>query len=192
MADNLKMDPARIARLRDPARLKAVDPELVLDVVTPLNGGPILDVGAGVGYVSLPFARRLPDVRIIAIDILPGMLSLLDEAASVEKLGNLETALMPGPTTLPVADDTGGMLIMLQVHHELDDTRGLLRDCRRALAPGAPLVIVDWKDEDLPGISKGGRRVAQAAIVRDLEESGFRDIVCHDIFPIHSMVCGIA
>ena len=42
MADLLKMDPARIARLRDPARLKQIDPATILDHVQPLADGPIL------------------------------------------------------------------------------------------------------------------------------------------------------
>jgi len=78
MADLLKMDPARIARLRDPARLKQIDPATILDHVQPLADGPILDVGAGVGFVSLPFARLLPGRDIIACDIQAGMIELLE------------------------------------------------------------------------------------------------------------------
>lgn len=192
MADILKMDPNRIARLRDPARLERVDPEAFLSVVSPLDAGPILDVGAGVGYVSLPFARRFPDRRIVAVDILEGMLELLAEDAAAAGLANLETARMPGPAEIPVDAGAAAMLVMLQVHHELDDAVGLMRECRRTLAPGAPIVIVDWKDEDLPGIAKGGRRVSPSAIAKDLTDAGFVDIAAHDIYPLHSTTVGRA
>jgi len=193
MADHLKMDPARIARLRDPARYKQVDPLKILDVVEPAAGaGPVIDVGAGVGFVTLPFARRLADRQIVAADIQAGMLDLLSEQAAADGLENVSTALMPGPTTLPTADGSGAMLVMLQVHHELDDAPGLLAACRRALAPGAPIAIVDWKAEERPGVPQGGRRVPAARIVSDLEDAGFLDVKGHDVYPDHSLTTGRA
>ena len=192
MADLLKMDPERIARLRDQARLEQVNPQSVLELVTPLGAGSIVDVGAGVGFVALPFARRFPDTRVVACDVLPGMLELLAQSAREEKLDNLHTALMSDPVSLALQDDAASLLIMLQVHHELDDAPGLLRECRRVLRPGAPVVIIDWKDEDLPGMPASGRRVAQSLIVRDLSASGFQDIRCHDLYAFHSTVIGIS
>ena len=99
MADLLKMDPARIARLRDPARLKQIDPATILDHVQPLADGldPV-DVGAGVGFVSLPFARLLPGRDIIACDIQAGMIELLTDDGAAEGLTNLKPTLMPGPS----------------------------------------------------------------------------------------------
>ncbi len=192
MADLLKMDPARIARLRDPARLALADPERVLTVTAPLGDGPIVDVGAGVGYVALPFARRFPTRRVIAADVLPGMLALLDEAAASAGLANLETALMPGPATVPVPAATASLAIMLQVHHELDDPIALLQECRRILAPGAPIVIVDWRAENQPGIPQGGRRVPQTTIAEHLAAAGFAAIANHDLYPAHSTTIGTA
>ena len=64
MADALKMDPARIARLRDPKRLEDLDPERVWQAITPLPDGVIIDVGAGVGFLTLPFAHTFPQARI--------------------------------------------------------------------------------------------------------------------------------
>lgn len=192
MADHLKMDPARIARLRDPARLTVVDPDVALGLAAPVGEGPLVDVGAGVGFVTLPMARRFPGREALGVDVLPGMLALLEEAAAAEGLDAVRTALMPGPTTLPLGDGDASLIVMLQVHHELDDAAGLMRDCARALASGAPIVIVDWKAEDLPGMPKGGRRVPAAEIVRDLEGAGFRDVALHDVYPQHAVAIGAA
>lgn len=192
MADALKMDPARIARLRDPARLEQVNPERVLDVVSPVGTGAIVDVGAGVGFVSLPFARRFSDTPIVACDVLPGMLELLAKSADEQKLPNLRTALMADPVSLPLDDDAASLLIMLQVHHELDDAVGLLHECRRVLAPGAPIVIIDWKAQDLPDMPTGGRRVAQSVIAQDLADNGFENVSCHDLYALHSTVIGVS
>jgi precorrin-6B methylase 2 len=93
MADILTMDPARIARLRDPARLEQIDPATILDHIQPLGDGPIVDVGAGVGFVTLPFARKMPERDVIACDIQAGMIDLLQEDAASEGLANLKPML---------------------------------------------------------------------------------------------------
>lgn len=192
MADLLKMDPARIERLRDPKRLEQVDPLRVLDVVSAADDGAVVDVGAGVGFVTLPLAKRFPERTVIGCDVLPGMLEVLADDALERELGNVVTALMSTHTELPLGDDSAALLIMLQVHHELDDAVALLTDCHRVLRPGASIAIVDWKDEDLPGMPAGGRRVAQSVIVQDLDDSGFRDIRAHDVYPLHSVVVASA
>jgi ubiquinone/menaquinone biosynthesis C-methylase UbiE len=192
MVDLLKMDPARIARLRDPTRLKQIDPVTILDHVQPLADSPIIDVGAGVGFVSLPFARLLSGRDIIACDIQAGMIELLTEDGAAEGLANLKPKLMPGPAELPMTDASAAMLVMLQVHHELDDAMSLLRECRRVLQPGAPLVIVDWIAGDIPGMASGGRRIAAEEIRRQVTECGFRDVTDHPVYTVHSMTVGIA
>jgi SAM-dependent methyltransferase len=188
VADVLKMDPARIQRLRDPARLEDVDPVRILDAVAPQGDGAIVDVGAGVGFVTLPFARALPQARVVACDVLAGMLELLAEDARASGLHNVETALMPDPAHLPLGDAMAGLLVMLQVHHELDDAVALLQDCHRVLARAAPVVLVDWKDEALPGIPAGGRRVPATRIAGDLDRAGFVDVTSLDLYPCHAVL----
>ena len=94
MTDTLHIDPARVARLRDPKRLEDLDPELVWHAITPLPDGVIVDVGAGVGFLTLPFANKFPRARIYACDILPGMLELLQESAAEQSLTNIDCMQM--------------------------------------------------------------------------------------------------
>jgi hypothetical protein len=94
MADLLGMDPGRIDRLRSPERLTYLDPARVWDAVTPVETGIIVDIGTGVGFLALPFARRFPRAMVYACDILEGMLGLLAEEAAREDLANLRTLSM--------------------------------------------------------------------------------------------------
>ena len=90
-------------------------------------------------------------------------------------------------------DACAAMLVMLQVHHELDDAISLLRECRRVLQPGAPLVIVDWVAGDIPSMASGGRRVAAEDIQRQqVAETGLKDVTDHPVYTVHSMTVGIA
>ena len=61
MNDTSGMDPARIQRLNDPARLEQVDPNQIFQVLERFSGHTIADIGTGTGYVALPL---LPTFRL--------------------------------------------------------------------------------------------------------------------------------
>ncbi|NKC16421.1 MAG: methyltransferase domain-containing protein [Gammaproteobacteria bacterium] len=188
MVDLLGLDPARIARLRDPARYDLVDPSQLWTVVQKPDGGTVLDVGAGVGFVTFAFASELPSAHIVACDILPGMLDLLTEDAGQRDARNIECRVMPGPVDLPLADGEVAMVVMLQVHHELDEPEALLRECHRVLSPEGCLAIVDWKDEDIDGVPPAGRRVPLPVIREQLSRAGFTQIASHPLYTAHNCV----
>ena len=191
MADIVGMDPERIARLRDPKRLETVNPERVWDMLPPPEEGTIVDIGAGVGFVTLPFARRCPGVRLLACDVLPGMLELLAESAREEGLANVETVLMEEETQVPLPDAAADLVIMLQVHHELSDAPALLADCHRLLRGGGALAIIDWKGEDTGKGPPPARRVSESRIREELAAAGFRDVAAHPLFTHHNFLTAV-
>ena len=187
MADLLGMDPGRIERLRSPERLTYLDPARVWDVVAPVESGIIVDVGTGVGFLALPFARRFPRTMVYGCDVLEGMLGLLSEAAEREGLGNLRALLME-PAAVPLPDAGTDLVIMAQVHHELDDPPALLVECRRLLVPGGTLAIIDWKDEDNDVCPPGGRRVPGPVIQEQMRDAGFAHVRTHDVYRYHNFL----
>ena len=189
MPDLLGLDPGRIQRLRDPLRYQLVDPSRLWEVTpAPMPEATIVDVGAGVGFVTLPFAERFPSTRFIACDVLEGMLNLLDEDAATRNLDNVSSVFMTSPTELPLADASADVIVMLQVHHELDEASALLTDCVRVLVPDGRIAIIDWKDEDLDGVPPPGRRVSDRTIIEQLTAAGLRDAQSHDVYTHHSLV----
>ena len=146
MADLYGMDPARIERLRSPDRWVYFDPERIWEVLS-RPSGPVIDIGCAVGFLTLPFARRWPQVTVYGCDVLEGMVRLLEESARNEGLSNLHSITMePADIALPGA--SAALICMAQVHHELDDPDALLSECYRLLRPGGQILIIDWKDED--------------------------------------------
>ncbi len=119
MTDLYGMDPARIERLRSPARLEHFEPSLIWSELGFSREQVAVDVGSGVGFITLPLARAFPGAEIYGCDILAGMVQLLHDAAAAEGLDNL-TSLQMMPDQIPLSDDSADLLIMAQVHHELD------------------------------------------------------------------------
>ncbi len=191
MADSMNIDPARITRLRDPQRLEDINPELVWRAIEPQSDAVIVDVGAGVGFLTLPFAHHYPQTQFYACDILPGMLDLLQGSATEQSLTNIECLPMED-TRIPLGDRCADVVMMLQVHHELTNPQALLADCHRVLKPGGTLAIIDWKDEDNGKSPPAGRRVSQSTIQAQMVEAKFTELQSHPSYVYHNFITGKA
>lgn len=189
MADLLGMDPDRIARLRSSERLEYFDPGQIWAVLQPETDCTLVDIGAGVGYVSLPFARDYPEAAIYGCDILEGMVGLLAQDAKDQGLDNLQALLMQ-PNSVPLPDNSADFIIMAQLHHELDEPEALMVECHRLLAPGGTVAVVDWKDEENERSPAKGRRVPADTIRAHLTGAGFTDLDSHDIYEFHAFITG--
>ncbi len=191
MADMLGMDPARIGRLRSADRLEYFDPAKIWQVLRPGPDCTLIDIGAGVGFISLPFARAYPNAKVHGCDILDGMVGLLAADAAAQGLDNLDARLMQ-PAAIDLPDQCADFIVMAQLHHELDAPEPLMAECHRLLAPGGTIAIVDWKDEENGKSPAKGRRVPETSIRAHLRGAGFSDIQSHDIYEFHGFVTGRA
>ena len=187
MADHLGLDPARIERLRSPDRLTYFDPDKIWDVLQPAADCTMIDIGTGVGFIALPFARQNPGAQVYGCDILEGMIALLREDAAAQRLSNLEGVVMT-PNAVDLPDGAADVVVMAQLHHELDEPEALLAECRRLLKPGGTVAIIDWKDEDNGKSPPAGRRVPEADLRAQLGGCGFAEIERHDVYAFHTFL----
>ncbi|MFP6747424.1 MAG: class I SAM-dependent methyltransferase [Alphaproteobacteria bacterium] len=191
MADLLGMDPARIGRLRSPERLEYFDPAKIWPVLAPAPDCTLVDIGAGVGFLTLPFAKAYPGAKVYGCDILEGMVGLLAEDAAAQGLDNLQALLMR-PNAVPLPDGCADLIVMAQLHHELDEPEALMVECRRLAAPGGTVAVVDWTDADNGRSPAAGRRVPEATIRAHLSDAGFAEIESHEIYEFHQFLTGRA
>ena len=191
MADLLGMDPGRIERLRSPERLTYFDPSRIWEVLDPAPDFTLIDIGTGVGFVALPFADRYPAATVYGCDILDGMIGLLKEDAATKRLANLEGIIMQ-PNSIDLPNDTADVIVMAQLHHELDTPGPLLAECKRLLGAGGIVAVIDWKDEENGRSPAAGRRVPEATIREQLEAAGFSNLESHDVYEFHTFLIGKA
>lgn len=111
------------------------------------QGGPVLDVATGAGHTAYAFAPYASGV--LATDLTPEMLTIVEREAESRRLGNVETGLMPAES-LDVADEAfEGVTCRLAPHH-FRDVPAFLAEVHRVLAPGGWFLLLDTVgiDED--------------------------------------------
>lgn len=191
MADTLGMDPARIERLRSPERLEYFHPNRIWEVLKPAPDCTLIDIGAGVGFLTLPFARRFPRAKAYGCDIQEGMVGLLREDSAEQGLDNLDALLM-APNAVNLPDNSADFIVMGQLHHELDAPEPLLAECKRLLKSDGIVAIVDWADAENGKSPPVGRRVPVSRMRAELVDAGFSGIETHDVYEYHTFMTGKA
>ncbi len=136
------------AKLDDPSRLVYMPPDAAAAMLGLLPGMVIADIGAGTGYFSIPFARRIgPLGRVFAVDLQREMLQLL--AAKLETVGgDGGIELVEGTareTHLPGA--SCDLAFLANIWHELDDREAVLGEAARILRAAGRIAILDWRTD---------------------------------------------
>jgi ubiquinone/menaquinone biosynthesis C-methylase UbiE len=116
--------------------------ERIVELALPRADDTVVDVGAGTGLLSLPFAARA--ARVWAIDSSPAMCEYLRAKAVSDGLSNIES-VVASAVSLPLVDGLADLVVSNSCFHELPNAEKLraLAEARRVLKPGGRIVVGD-------------------------------------------------
>jgi SAM-dependent methyltransferase len=167
----------------------------LIDLIAPLPGESILDVGSGAGSLDRLLAHRLgPANRVTAVDASP---YLLREAAALAEADGLAERIdftHGNAETLPFPDASFDCAFSVTVFEECDADRAIA-EIVRVTRPGGRVGLVvraidlpQWWHLDLPAelraktaappqsVGRGG--VADASLYRRMKAGGLTGLVC--------------
>ena len=136
----------------------------------------LADIGAGSGYYSFRIARKLPQGKVIAVDIQPEMLAFL-KAESVKlgvknvqpHLGAIDDVKLP-PASIDAA-------LLVDAYHEFDHPVEMLASLRSALKPKGRIYLLEYRAEDDNVPIKPHHKMTEAQARKEFEAAGFRFLV---------------
>lgn len=169
--------------LERPEREQEEAPSRAVEALDLRPGMVVADIGAGSGYYTSRLARKvLPGGRVIATDIQPGMIELLERRITAEGLSNVTTVLgaMDDPRLPPASVD---LAIMVDVYHELQQPQLFLQRLKGAFRPGGRLVLLEFRKEDprIPILEV--HKMSVAEVKAELEAEGFALERVIDVLP---------
>jgi ubiquinone/menaquinone biosynthesis C-methylase UbiE len=135
----------------NPLRRLVHDPDRILSPhVDP--GDRVADVGCGMGYFTIPLARRVgPQGRVLAVDLQQRQLSVVESRAQHAGLRDRVSTRLASPGRLDLDPDLAFVLAFWMLH-EVPDVDGFLAAVFASLAPGGILLVAE------PTLHVSGRR----------------------------------
>ncbi len=163
-------------------------PEKVLDFLGIAAGSTVADVGAGTGFFTVRLSKRVgAKGEVIATELQPEMLRLLDHRVSSERITNVR--LVRGTDTeAKLPERCCDLVLMVDVYHELSKPPAVMAGVRRALKPTGRLALVEYKGEDPSIPIKPEHKMTLAQIKKELEPLGFAFIKSFEELPDQRVV----
>ena len=184
MADSIKFDPKKLAKLNNPERFKTLNPNVIWDALDMQNPKVLIDIGAGTGFFTKEFSKKLADGKIYACDSSEVMIQWMQENITD---GNI-IPLQCSEAFVDLPDTIADLVYMINVHHEILEPERLLSEAYRLLKIGGKVAIIDWKAEEMQDGPPLKIRISDKIIGQQLSEIGFINIVKHNVLPLHSFI----
>ncbi len=132
----------------------------------------VADIGAGTGYFSFPVAERVPNGRVLAVDIQPEMLAIVEQRKRDRGVDNVEPVLgtITNPGLPAAAVD---LIFIVDAYHEFSHPREMATAMFEALRPGGNLVLVEYRAEDPTVPIKRLHKMSEAQARKEMTAVGF-------------------
>ncbi len=176
-------NPLFLFYLESPWRDQWQRPDAVLTALQVTEGMAVADIGAGGGYFTERFSRRVgPQGVVFATDVQPVMLQTLSRRVQCKGLNNV--TVVQGEfddPKLPIG--CCDLVFFSSVYKEIENRPAYMRKVLPLLKPGGRVVILEYRPEvEAPGPPKDFR-LTDATIIAELESAGFRLVERFDFLP---------
>ena len=133
--------------LNRPERIREEMPDDVVANMGLESDHVVADIGAGSGYFSFRIADRVPSGKVLAVDIQPEMLQLIERQKTDTGVANIEGVLgqIDNPNLAPNSIDAA---IMVDAYHEFSHPFEMINGIYDALRPGGRIFLLEYRGED--------------------------------------------
>ncbi|XGV98478.1 MAG: class I SAM-dependent methyltransferase [Leptolyngbya sp. BL-A-14] len=168
--------------LERPSREREEQPQTL---ITALNLKPtdvVADIGAGTGYFSFRLSPLVPQGKVLAVDIQPEMLEIVNAIKQEQKVANVETVL--GSITNPnLKDGSIDLALMVDAYHEFDHPKEMMTAIAQALRPNGRVVLVEYRGENPLIPIKALHKMTQRQVRKEMTAVGLTWLETKETLP---------
>ncbi len=171
-----------IGWLERPDREAEERTDLVVEAMELAPDAVVADIGAGSGYFSFRIAGAVPEGRVLAVDIQPEMLEVIDRRRRDRGVANVESVLgTESDPRLPAGTVDAALLV--DAYHEFSHPREMMAAISAALRPGGRVFLVEYRAEDPSVPIKPLHKMTERQARRELEAAGLRFVENRRLLP---------
>ena len=115
---------------------------LIFELINPVDGNVILDLGTGSGYIAFPLAQQNSGIKVIGMDIVCDTIKRNTEKAISKGIKNLSFISYDGKT-YPFEDNILDTITVRYALHHFPNIIESFHEMHRVLKAGGKLIISD-------------------------------------------------
>lgn len=168
--------------LERPSREMTEQPQQVVDALNLKPTDIVADIGAGTGYFSFRISPLVPQGKVLAVDIQPEMIDMMDFLKQENKITNVESIL--GHVTDPnLPQETVDLALMVDAYHEFEYPKEMMEGIVRSLKPGGRVVLVEYRRENLLIPIKALHKMTQKQVRKEMNAVGLQWLETKNFLP---------
>jgi len=153
--------------LNRPGRVQEEMPDLVVENMGLTATDVVADIGAGTGYFSFRIAKLVPQGKVMAVDIQPEMLQMIETRKTAESVSNIEGVRgeVDDPNLPPNSINAA---IMVDAYHEFSHPYEMIKGLYDALKPGGRIFLLEYRGEDDSVPIRPLHKMTEEQVVREM------------------------
>ena len=168
--------------LERPSREVEERPQLLVESLDLKPTDIVADIGAGTGYLSFKMANLVPQGKVLAVDIQPEMLEVINFLIREDRVNNVETIV--GEIDNPnLAENSIDLALMVDAYHEFAYPREMMAGIVKALKPEGKVVLVEYRGENLFIPIKPLHKMTQKQTKKEMAAVGLKWQQTKEILP---------
>ena len=173
--------------LNRPERIQEEMPDAVVENMNLEPDHVVADIGAGSGYFSFRIAAKVPDGKVLAVDIQPEMLQLIEGQIGEQEVSTIEGVLgaVDNPNLPANSIDAA---IMVDAYHEFSHPFEMIDGIYQALKPGGRIFLLEYRGEDPSVPIRPLHKMTEEQVVREMSVFGLDWTDTLDFLPWQHMM----
>lgn len=157
--------------LERPRRAMEEQPQKLINALGLHPTDIVADIGAGTGYMCWRLSSQVPQGKVLAVDVEPEMLNLLNQTQQERGIINVETILgNPDSPNLPA--ESVDLVLMVDAYHEFAYPHEMMTNIVAALKPGGRVALVEYRGEDPFVFIKPLHKMTETQVRREMQAVG--------------------
>ncbi len=159
--------------LERPSRETSEHPQQAITALDLKPTDLVADIGAGTGYFTFRISPLVPQGKVLAVDVQPEMLELINFVKTQENITNVEPIL--GTIDDPnLPESTVDLALMVDAYHEFQYPQEMMQGIVKALKPGGRVVLLEYRQENPFILIKELHKMSEKQVKKEMEAVGLK------------------